>query len=270
MLKFVIFWDIFWRNWRRVLKKYISEIKNTYSPDFLIWNSENITSWRWPSLKHIMEMKEVGFDCLTGWNHTFANLKDINSYINSPESIQIRPANYYDHPDYKVPWRWYKIVEKKWSKVLVINIMSNVFIWGQLYNPFMKVKEILDETGLDFDAILVDFHRETTAESYVMSEYLDGKASVVYWTHTHIQTNDEHILDKWTGMITDVWMIWSFHSSLGQRFEDRLPQFLTWINIFNSKPEQDLWRWVLNWLYVEIEKWKCIKIEKIKIIEEIK
>ena len=58
----------------------------------------------------------------------------------------------------------------------------------------MKAAEILTETGEDFDAIIVDFHRETTAESYVMSEYLDGRASVVYGTHTHVQTNDEHIL----------------------------------------------------------------------------
>jgi calcineurin-like phosphoesterase len=113
----------------------------------------------------------------------------------------------------------------------------------------------------------VDFHRETTAESYVMSEYLDGRASVVYWTHTHIQTNDEHILKNWTWMITDIWMVWPIHSSIGQRFEDRMPQFLTWINIFNNKPEQDQWPWVVNWIYVEIEDKKCIKIEKIRIME---
>jgi calcineurin-like phosphoesterase len=37
----------------------------------------------------------------------------------------------------------------------------------------MKVNEMLNELSTDFDAIIVDFHRETTAESYVMSEYLD-------------------------------------------------------------------------------------------------
>ncbi len=246
----------------------MNKIKEEYSPDFLVANSENITSWRWPSLKHILEMKELWFDCLTWWNHTFANLKDIREYLDSNDSIQLRPANYYNHPDYKVPWVGFKLFEKNWMRILVINVMSNVFIGGQLYNPFLKIQEILSETGLDYDAILVDFHRETTAESYVMSEMLDWKASVVWWTHTHVQTNDEHILKAWTAMITDIWMVWSFHSSLWQRFEDRMPQFLTWTNIFNSKPEQDLWRWVINWLYIEIQDKKCTKIEKIKIIEE--
>ncbi|EKE28474.1 MAG: hypothetical protein ACD_3C00054G0014 [uncultured bacterium (gcode 4)] len=268
MLKFVILWDVFWRNWRRLVKKYIGELKEKYSPDFMIANSENMTSWRWPVLKHIQEMQEMWFDCLTWWNHTFANLKDIKEYIDSPEWIQLRPANYYNHPDYRVPWKWFMTIEKNWKKVLVINLMSSVFIGWQLYNPFMKADEILKETWLDFDAIILDFHRETTAESYVMSEYLDWRISLMYWTHTHVQTNDEHILQKWTWMITDVWMVWPLHSSIWQKFEDRMPQFLTWINIFNARPEQDLWQWVVNWIYVEIEDKKCIKIEKIRIIEQ--
>ena len=268
MLKFLIFWDIFGRNWRRLINKHIKELKEKYSPDFMIANSENMTSGRWPVLKHILEFKELGFDCLTWWNHTFANLKDIREYIDSPETIQIRPANYYEHPDYKVPWKGYLVIEKSWKKVLVINLMSNVFIWGQLYNPFMKVEEILKETWLDYDAIIVDFHRETTAESYVLSELLDGRASLVFGTHTHVQTNDEHILAWWTWMITDVWMVWPFHSSIWQKFEERMPQFLTWINIFNQRPEQDLWKWQINWIYVEIEGRKCLKIEKIKIVED--
>ncbi|EKE29299.1 MAG: hypothetical protein ACD_2C00193G0020 [uncultured bacterium (gcode 4)] len=269
MLKLVILWDVFWRNWRRLVKKYISEIKEKYSPDFLIANSENMTSWRGPVLKHILEMKDMWFDCLTWWNHTFANLRDIQDYIDSPDSIQLRPANYYNHPDYRVPGRWYMTVEKNWAKLLIMNLMSSVFIWGQLYNPFMKADEILKETGLDFDGIILDFHRETTAESYVMSEYLDWRISLMYWTHTHIQTNDEHILKKGTWMITDIWMVWPLHSSIWQKFEDRMPQFLTWLNIFNSRPEQDLWQWVVNWVYVEIEDRKCTKIEKIRIIEEL-
>jgi len=269
MTKFLIFWDIFGRNWRRVLKKYLPELKKQYSPDFMIANSENMTTWRWAVVSHIQEMQELWFDCLTWWNHTFANLKDTREYLDSTEWIQIRPANYFEHPDYKVPGRGYKIVEKNWKKILVINLLGNAFMWWHVYNPFIKADEILGETWLDFDAILVDFHRETTAESYVMSEYLDGRISLMYWTHTHIQTNDEHILKWWTAMITDIWMIGSFHSSLGQKFEWRIPWFITWINIFSPRNEVDMWQWLRNWLYVEVVDKKCIKIEKIRIIEEL-
>lgn len=268
MIKFLILWDIFWRNGRRLVNKYIGNLKEHYSPDFIIWNSENLTSWRGPSLKHIKELEELWFDCLTWWNHIFANLADIKEYLNSPASIQVRPSNYYEVPWYEVPWKWYKIIEKNSKKIVVINIISNVFIGWQVYNPFIKIKEILWEIWNNFDAIIVDFHRETTAESYVMSEYLDWEVSLVYGTHTHVQTNDEHILKWWTWMITDIWMVWWFHSSIWQTFEWRMPQFVTWLNIFNKKIEQDLWKWILNWIYAEIENNKCLKIEKIKIIEE--
>lgn len=268
MIKLLIFWDIFWRNWRRLMKKYVQELKKQYSPDFMIANSENMTSGKAWVVKHILELKDMGFDCLTWWNHSFTNLKDNKDYINSSESIQIRPANYFEHPDYKVPWKWYKIIEKDSKKILIINIIWNSFMGWHVYNPFMKMDEILLETWNEFDAIILDFHRETTAESYAMSEYLDWKISLVYGTHTHVQTNDEHIMKWWTGMITDIWMIGSLHSSIWQKFESRISNFVTWINIFSEKNEVDMWQGQINWIYVEIEDKKCIKIEKIKIVEE--
>lgn len=39
-----------------------------------------------------------------------------------------------------------------------------------------------------------------------MGWYLDGRASAVVGTHTHIQTSDERILPGGTGYITDVGM----------------------------------------------------------------
>lgn len=39
-----------------------------------------------------------------------------------------------------------------------------------------------------------------------MGWHLDGRASAVVGTHTHIQTADERILPKGTGYITDVGM----------------------------------------------------------------
>jgi calcineurin-like phosphoesterase len=62
-------------------------------------------------------------------------------------------------------------------------------------NPFHKITEILDQVPeSDYDSCIVEFHRETTAELYGMANYIDGRVSLVYGTHTHIQTNDAHIL----------------------------------------------------------------------------
>ncbi len=110
-----------------------------------------------------------------------------------------------------------------------------------MYNPFLKIQEILDQYSKEtFDGIIVDFHRETTSEIYCMSEYLSGKASLIYGTHTHVQTNDEHILSSGTAMITDVGMTGAFHSAIGQEFSTRLTTFLTGVNFLSGKPEQSL------------------------------
>ena len=47
---------------------------------------------------------------------------------------------------------------------------------------------------------------EATAEKIAMGYFLDGKVSVVFGTHTHVQTADEQILKKGTGFITDIGM----------------------------------------------------------------
>ncbi len=267
-MKLLIFWDIYWRNWRRLIGTYLPSLKLKYSPDFIIWNSENITSGKWPNLKHIQYMKELWFDCLTWWDHVFSNLKYIKDYLNIWDCIQIRPANFYESTNYIMPWKWFKIIEKSGFKILVINLIWDAFMNTKVYNPFLKIDEILNNySNENFDAIIVDFHRETTAEMYAMSEFLNWKVSLIYGTHTHVQTNDEHILSWWTWMICDVWMSWALRSSIWQTFETRLPKFITWLNIFSEKPVQDLWDWVLNWIYIEIQDKKCISIEKIRILE---
>ncbi|MFW6227839.1 MAG: YmdB family metallophosphoesterase, partial [Alkalispirochaeta sp.] len=54
------------------------------------------------------------------------------------------------------------------------------------------------------DAIIVDFHAESTHEKEALAFYLDGEVSVVYGTHTHVQTADHRILPKGTAYITDI------------------------------------------------------------------
>lgn len=183
-------------------------------------------------------MTELGFDVLTGGNHVFSNLKDSGDIFSDPASIQIRPANYLEHPNYPVPGNGWRIVEKNGQKLLVVNLMSSVFMHDGMDNPFQSIDRILSSLTEKFDAIVVDFHRETTAELVNMAYFLDGRASVVYGTHTHVQTNDERIFPKGTGMITDLGMTGPLWSSIGHTFESRLPQFLTGTKIFGPKGEQ--------------------------------
>lgn len=60
-----------------------------------------------------------------------------------------------------------------------------------------------------------------------MGHYLDGRASAVLGTHTHVQTADERVLRGGTAYITDVGMCGPWDSVIGLRKEPAIERFLT-------------------------------------------
>ena len=275
IMKILVFWDIFWRKGRKVIRKHLPILQDKYSPDFIIWNSENIAHGKWPLPKQINEMKDIWFDCLTWGNHLFTHFNEMKDFLEESKAnsnFQIRPLNYYESDFFKMPGKWYSIIEKYWKRLWVINIMSSVFMADSLDNPFIKIDELLRKEKFrekyNLDWIIVDFHRETTAESYAMSMFLDWRVSFVYWTHTHVQTNDSHILDKWTWMICDIWMTWSLNSMIWHSYDSRIHGLLAWTRFGWPKPEpEDSGAWVVAGCYLEIFNNKCIKLETIRIVD---
>lgn len=264
-MKILIFWDLYGRVWRKALEKELPILKQKYKPDFTISNIENCTSARWPIEKHAVAIENMWVDLMTSWDHIFDNEKKIIEFLDRPGSNLIRPANFYESSHYPTPWKGYKILEKNWKRLLVINVMSEVLMRFNLYNPFLKVDEILEELKWEkLDGIIVDHHKEYSSEVVAMSYFLDSRVSFVYGTHTHVQTNDEFIFDSGTWFITDVGMVWPFPSVIWADFESVKKRFLTWLNKW--KIEQDLsWNYVVNWVCVEIKEGKCVNIEKIRI-----
>lgn len=161
--------------------------------------------------------------------------------MNSDESIQLRPANFYESVHYKLPGKGFKVFEKNGKKLGVINLISGNFLKDDVYNPFLKAEEIIAElTPKKLDGIVVDFHRESTAESYCMAKWLDGKVSFQYGTHTHVQTNDDRILPLGTGAITDIGMTGALDSSIGQLYEGWIPQFVSGTSHFSGSKDTDM------------------------------
>ena len=230
-MKVLIFWDIYWRIGRHALKKEIPFLKQTYNPDFVIANIDNVSSWRGAIQEHIMEIESLGVDIMTGGDHLFDHFSQNQTYLNDENSKLLRPANVYESELYPIAWKGYRIFEKHWKKLLVIHILWNTYMKFSVYNPFLKVQEILALfESQKLDGIIIDFHKETTADGYGMWFLVDGKVSCVFWTHTHIQTNDEIILPQWTGLISDVWMSGSQLSVIGASFESVKKMFLSGIS----------------------------------------
>ncbi len=267
-MKILIFWDVYWRIGRKALKKELPILKEKYSPDFVIVNIENASSGRGPIEKHAEFFENLWIDVMTSWDHIFDNEEKIKNFLNKDNSKLIRPLNFYESKDFEIPWKWYKVIEKNGKKLLVINLMSETFMKYNLANPFLVIKNFLSNLQEKFDAIIIDYHKEVTSEIQALRFFLDWWVSFIFWTHTHVQTNDEFISEKWTWIITDVWMVGPYPSVIWADFSSLEKRFLTWITKW--KIEQSLVKsYLVNWVFVEIENFKTKKIEKIRILSSL-
>ena len=206
------------------LKTRLKEIKEKEKIDFTIVNAENSAEGMGITEKNFKDITSLGVDTITMGNHTWGK-KDIFKFIDDTRII--RPANYPDG----VVGKGYNIYKCKDKTIAVINLIGRVDINILSENPFLKAKNIIEKIQNQVDIIIVDFHAEATAEKIALGHYLDGKATIVFGTHTHVQTADEKILSNGTGYITDIGMTGPKNSVIGmdikasiKRFETTLPE----------------------------------------------
>lgn len=184
----------------------LSSIKEKFNIDFCIINAENACSANGITRQKAEMLLLSGADVLTLGNHTFRQ-KDAHTLLLHNERV-IRPINY---PPETVG-RGVTVVEKNGVKVAVFNALGRVHL-ENVDCPFRTLKKAIEKT--DADIKIVDFHAEATSEKKSMGYYLDGTVSVVFGTHTHVQTADAQVLPRGTGYITDIGMTGPYHSCLG-------------------------------------------------------
>lgn len=238
-------------------------MKKEYNPDFTVVNIENITSGRGPASIHAQFIDDLWADIMTWWDHSFDNMPDIKKYFDKDDCKLIRPANFIFSKKYPLPGVWYKIITKNSKRLLVIQLLGEVFMNHRVDNPFLKIEDILSKIpDEDYDVAILEFHRETTAELYWMANFLDGKIAAVYGTHTHIQTNDAHILEKGTGMLCDVWMNGPYESVIGAEYSSVEKRFFTGIQKGKIEPKTK-GKYIINALLIETD-------EETKLCKDIK
>lgn len=202
------------------LKAELQSIKDEFSIDFVIVNAENAAEGMGLTVKNYNDIISAGTDCITMGNHTWGK-KEIFQIIDEPKLL--RPINYPEG----VCGKGYNIFECNGKKIAVINAMGRAEINVQTENPFIQVKKLVDEIKAKVDIIILDFHAEATAEKQAMGYYLDGDVTVIFGTHTHVQTADEKILKKGTAYISDIGMTGPMDSVLGMDKDAALKRFLT-------------------------------------------
>lgn len=202
---------------------------------------------------------DSGADVVTLGNHTWSKLQ-IADYLEDAPCV-LRPANFSS----RVPGRGYGVFDgPRGLRVGVLNLIGRLELNPNVENPFTTADRILAQQ--DADLVLVDFHAEATSEKLALGWYLDGRASAVWGTHTHVPTADAKILPKGTGHVTDLGMTGPANSILGIRPEQSINLFLGGLpQRYEAAPGKCKLESVL--FTIDTKTRQCIRVERVDVQE---
>ena len=184
---------------RRMLKERITYYVEKYDIDFVIANGENASHGKGLTRNQYFELIDAGVDAVTLGNH-YMSKSDILRYINQVDRL-VRPYNLLK----EFPGEGSVVFEVNNVSVRVTNILGSAFMNEEVNAPYYSILNLLAEEE-PATIHIIDFHAEATGEKQSLAFALDGKVSAILGTHTHVQTNDAHVLPNGTAFISDVGM----------------------------------------------------------------
>ncbi len=199
------------------LNRHLGSYKHMQGIDFTVVNGENANVVG-VTPRQADSIFRAGADVITLGNHTWTRT-EIRPYLDE-ESRILRPGNFGP----QCPGRGIAVYETKFGDVCVLNLMGRFTLDSNTDNPFPIADGYMQE--IREKIVLVDFHAEGTSEKRAMGFMLDGKASAVWGTHTHVQTSDACVLPKGTGYITDLGMTGPVNSVLGIEPSQSIGKFM--------------------------------------------
>jgi metallophosphoesterase (TIGR00282 family) len=227
--------DVVGRSGREGVFHHLPILREQLKPDLVVVNGENAAHGFGITEDIFNSIREAGADVVTLGNHAF-DQREALVFI-AREDRLIRPINW----NAGCPGAGSALVETaSGQRVLVINAMGRVMTEPQLDDPFPAVERALESCpmGVGCDAVLLDFHAETTSEKMAMGHFCDGRASLVVGTHTHTPTSDLHILKNGTAYQTDAGMCGDYDSVIGMEKTEPLQRFLRKLPVERMKPAE--------------------------------
>lgn len=210
--------DIVGKPGRIAVQRHLDTLQNEHQPLFTIVNGENAAAGVGITPDIAEELFKLGIDVITLGNHAF-HKREIFDYLSKGRPI-VRPANL---PPTTPGLGWVS-VEREGIRLAVTNLCGRVFLDGY-DDPFRDIDRIIAEA--DTPHFFLDFHAEATSEKIAMGWHVEGRATAVVGTHTHVTTADETVLPGGTAYITDVGMCGPMPSVLGMEKDVILRRFRT-------------------------------------------
>ena len=223
MLRLLFLGDIVGEPGRKAVIQRLPLIKKEHEIDFVVVNGENAAGGRGITPKISIDLLRAGAAVITLGDHAWDQREIVDYFPTEPRLL--RPLNYPEG----VGGQGSVVLDTAQGKVGVITAQGRTFMNPPLENPFVGVDREIERmrTAEDVKVILVDFHAEATSEKIGMGRWLDGKASVVVGTHTHVQTADEVIFPGGTAFLTDAGMCGPLESVIGRKYPPVVERFRT-------------------------------------------
>lgn len=218
-MKLLFVGDIVGRSGRSKLRTCLADIITEKSITFTVAQGENCAGGIGITERTALELFDIGVDCITTGNHVWKH-KEIYPFLNREPRI-LRPGNY----PKGVPGQGYQIFEKGDTSIAVINLQGRIFM-DAIESPFVIGRDLVAEIRKKTPNIFIDFHAEATSEKRALALYLAGMITGFCGTHTHVPTADEQLIAGHTAYITDIGMVGSTDSVIGECKEEVIDHFL--------------------------------------------
>lgn len=189
--------DIIGHAGARAVFAHLKQIARRVSADVVIVNGENASEGFGIMPETVSSLFEAGATVITTGNHVWQR-KEVYSLLDSEPRL-LRPANYPSGS----PGHGSCVVDVRGTPVAVLNLQGRKRM-PSIDCPFRKATELIRSVERETKIIFVDFHAEATDEKEAFAHHLDGSVSAIVGTHTHVATNDAHVLPRGTAYQTDI------------------------------------------------------------------
>lgn len=205
---------------RRVVGQALPVVQAAYEPDLVVANAENAAGGSGLDRKCFDQLRQAGVHAFTMGDHIYKR-REIMALFGEGAPI-CRPANFPPQapgPDHL------RLTAADGTPVAVISLLGRLFM-KPVDCPFRAVDRVLAALSDEVRVILIDVHAEATSEKMAFAHMVDGRASLVVGTHTHVPTADHMILAGGTAYMSDAGMCGDYDSVIGMRKAEPIARFL--------------------------------------------
>ncbi|MFP6899756.1 MAG: TIGR00282 family metallophosphoesterase, partial [Opitutales bacterium] len=219
-MKILFLGDVVGRPGRRALAELIPAYREAQGLDLVIVNAENAAGGSGLTAKISEEIRSCGVDAMTLGDHVWKQRgfdQEIDKLTRVCRPANLPPGN---------PGREYLILEVEGFRLAVFTVLGRHSMNLKVDCPYRTANRIMSELDGKADGVIAEIHAEATSEKVAMGWHLDGRATAILGSHTHIPTADGRVLPKGSAYLTDLGMSGPYDSVIGRDKEAVLTSFM--------------------------------------------